>query len=54
MSCAVGRMAVHEGEDFTVSVVGGKTRLTWIGSLVSPEGAEAIETGDKVFFVGAY
>lgn len=54
MSVAVGRMAVHEGEDFTVSVVGGKTRLTWIGSLVSPTGSEAIETGDKVFWVGAY
>jgi hypothetical protein len=54
MSCAVGRLMVHEGEDFTVSVVDGKTRLTWIGSLVNPDGAEAIETGDKVFFVGAY
>lgn len=54
MSCAVGRMAIHEGEDFTVSVVGGKTRLTWIGSLLNPSGEEKIETGDKVFFVGAY
>lgn len=54
MSCAVGRMAIHEGEDYTVSVVAGKTRLTWIGSLVNPGGAEAMETGDKVFFVGAY
>ena len=54
MSCAVGRMAVHEGEDFTTSVVEGKTRLTWIGSLLAPGGAEAIETGDKVFFVGTY
>jgi hypothetical protein len=54
MSAAVGRMAIHEGEDYTISVVGGKTRLTWIGSLVNPGGAEAIETGDKVFFVGAY
>jgi hypothetical protein len=54
MSVAVGRLAVHEGEDFTVSVVEGKTRLTWIGSLVNPGGVEAIEEGDKVFFVGAY
>jgi hypothetical protein len=54
MSCAVGRMAVHEGEDFTVSVVGGKTRLTWIGSLLHPGGQEAIETGDNVFVVYAY
>ena len=54
LTVAVGRILVHEGEDFDVSVVDGKTRLTWIGSLVSPEGEEAIETGDKVFFVGAY
>jgi hypothetical protein len=54
MSCAVGRLMVHEDEDFTVSIVDGKTRLTWIGSLVNPSGDEAIETGDKVFFVGAY
>jgi hypothetical protein len=43
---------VHE--DFTVSVVDGKTRLTWIGSLVNPSGDEAIETGDKVFYSGAF
>jgi hypothetical protein len=54
MSCSVGRLAVHEGEDYTVSVVEGKTRLTWIGSLVNPGGAEAIDSGDKIFFVGAY
>jgi hypothetical protein len=54
MSCSVGRLAVHEGEDYTVSVVGGKTRLTWINSLANPSGAEKIETGDKIFFVGAY
>jgi hypothetical protein len=54
MSCAVGRLMVHEDEDFTVSVVDGKTRLTWIGSLVNPSGEEKIETGDKVFFVGCY
>jgi hypothetical protein len=54
MSVAVGRAAVHEGEDFTVSVVDNKTRLTWVGSLVNPDGEEAIEEGDKVFFVGAY
>lgn len=53
-SVSVGRLMVHEGEDFTVSVVEGKTRLTWIGSLVNPGGEEAIETGDKVFFSGAF
>jgi hypothetical protein len=50
----VSRLAAHKDLDYTVSVVGGVTRLTWIGSLVNPGGAEAIETGDKVFFVGAY
>lgn len=54
LTVSVGRLSVHEGEDFTVSVVGGKTRITWIGSLVNPDGAEAIETGDKVFWSGAY
>jgi hypothetical protein len=54
LSVSVGRLSVHEGEDFTVSAVGGKTRITWIGSLVNPDGAEAIETGDKVFWSGAY
>jgi hypothetical protein len=54
MSCAVGRMAVHEGEDFITSIVDGKTRITWVGSLLAPGGAEAIEEGDKIFFVGAY
>jgi hypothetical protein len=51
---SVGRAVVHEGEDFTVSVVSGKTRLTWINSLANPNGEEKIETGDKVFFVGSF
>lgn len=54
LSVAVGRLALHEGEDYTVSVVGGVTRLTWIGSIAHPDGAEKIETGDKVFYAGAY
>lgn len=54
LSVAVGRLMIHEGEDFTVSVVEGKTRLTWIGSLVNPGGEEAIETNDKIFFSGAF
>ena len=53
MSVCIGRLMIHEGEDFTVSVVGGKTRLTWINYL-AVGGAQAIQTGDKVFFVGAY
>jgi hypothetical protein len=54
MSCAVGRLAVHEGEDFDVTVVGGKSRIVWKGSLLSPSGEECIETGMNVFVVYAY
>jgi hypothetical protein len=54
LTVAVGRILVHEDQDFTVSVEDGKTRLTWIGSLVNPDGEEAIETGDKVFWSGTY
>jgi hypothetical protein len=50
---AVGRLMVHKDEDYTVSVVGGKTRLTWIGAFAS-NGAEAIESGDVVFITYAY
>lgn len=45
----IGRLAIHEGVDYTLSVVGGKTRLTWIGSLVNPGGDEAVEVGDKFY-----
>jgi hypothetical protein len=54
ISVSVSRAMVHENEDFTVSVVGGVTRLTWINSLANPDGEEKIEEGDKVFWVGAY
>jgi hypothetical protein len=54
LSVTVGRLAVHEGVDYTTSVIAGKTRLTWIGSLVNPGGSEPIETGDNVFFSGAF
>ena len=54
LSSANGRAAFHEGEDYTVSVVGGKTRLTWINSFANPDGEEKIETGDKLFFVYVY
>ena len=45
----VGRLAVHEGVDYNVSVVGGKTRITWAGTLVNPTGVESIEIGDRVY-----
>jgi DNA-binding beta-propeller fold protein YncE len=54
LSMSVGRLAVHEDEDYTTSIVGGLTRITWIGSLLNPSGSEKIETGDKVFWSGAY
>jgi hypothetical protein len=54
MSCAVGRLAVHEGEDFDVTIVGGKSRLVWKGSLLAPSGEESIESGMSVFVVYAY
>jgi hypothetical protein len=54
MSCAVGRLALHEGEDFDVSVVGGKSRLVWKGSLLAPSGEECIESGMNIFVVYAY
>lgn len=54
LSVSVGRLMVHEGEDFTVSVVGGVSRLTWINSLANPSGEEKIESGDKVFWSGAF
>lgn len=53
-SCAIGRLAIHEGEDFSLSIVGGVSRLTWIGSMVNPSGAEAVEAGQNVFVVYAY
>jgi hypothetical protein len=45
----VGRLAVHEGVDYTLSTVSGKTRITWAGSLVNPSGVESIELGDRVY-----
>jgi len=54
MSCAVGRAMIHESIDFTVSTVNGKTRLTFIGSLVNPTGEEAIDATDMVHVVYAY
>lgn len=49
----LGRIPVHEGEDYTLSVVGGKTRLTWAGDLL-PGGIGAIATGDKLYINYAY
>jgi len=47
---SVGRLMIHEGatEDFTVSTVGGVSRMTFLNSLVHP-GNEALSAGDVVY-----
>lgn len=45
----IGRIALHEGQDFSVSVVAGKSRLTWSGPFMVG-GIEEIEEGMKLFF----
>jgi predicted nucleic acid-binding Zn-ribbon protein len=50
----VNRLSVHKDEDYTVSVVGGKTRLTWINSFANPDGEEKIEEGDSIFVTFYY
>lgn len=49
----VGRLALHAGEDYTVSVVGGVTKLTWAGDF-AVGGVEGIEAGDKIKVTYAY
>ena len=44
----VGRLMVHKDEDFSVSVVDGKSVLTWMGDFATG-GSEAIEEGDVIF-----
>ena len=45
---AIGRLMVHQDEDFTVSVVNGVSRLTWIGDFAAG-GVEAVTEGDFIF-----
>lgn len=47
---SVGRLMIHEGasDDFTVSVVAGKTRMTFVGNLVAPS-EEQLAAGDVLF-----
>jgi predicted nucleic acid-binding Zn-ribbon protein len=51
ISAFVDRLAIHEGasEDFTVSVVGGVTRVTFVNDLVTP-GQSQLSNGDSVYF----
>jgi len=47
---SVGRLMIHEGvgEDFTMSVVGGVSRLTFVGNLTSSS-AEQLAEGDILY-----
>ena len=44
----VGRLMAHKDEDYSVSVVDGKTVLTWMGDFAQG-GSEGIESGDVIF-----
>lgn len=44
----VDRLAIHQGEDFTISVVGGVTRITFAGDLVSP-GQSQLDASDNIY-----
>lgn len=44
----VDRLAIHQGEDFTISVVGGVTRITFAGDLVSP-GQSNLDASDNIY-----
>ena len=48
----VGRLGIHNTEDYTTSVVSGKTRITFANSLATG-GAEELVAGDKLFFTYA-
>lgn len=47
---SVGRLMIHEGsaEDYTVSVVAGKTQMAFVGNLVHPS-EEELAVGDVIF-----
>lgn len=45
----VDRLAIHEGEDYSVSVVGGVTKITFSGD-IGPSGVSPLESGDTIYF----
>jgi hypothetical protein len=49
----VDRLALYEGDDYTLAVIGGVTRVTFIGSLVV-SGQEQLVAGDVIHVRGAY
>jgi hypothetical protein len=44
----VGRLNTFKGVDYTLSIVNGKTKITWIGELAS-SGVSPMSSGDKIF-----
>lgn len=53
MNAFVDRLAVFETDDYTLSTVGGVTRMTFVGNLVAP-GKESLSIGDVVRVKYAY
>jgi hypothetical protein len=49
----ITRTIVYPGIDYTVSVVNGKTRLTFIGELANPTGSYCVIEGDDFYCVYA-
>jgi hypothetical protein len=49
----VGRLALHKTEDYTTSVEGGVTRITFTGSIATGQ-PEALVAGDALFFTYQY
>lgn len=47
IQASVDRLLIHQGDDFTVSTVGGVTRLTFTGPLVGA-GAEKLQANDVI------
>jgi len=46
----VDRLAIHEDQDFTVSEVSGKSRITFTGDLIPPSGSSPLDADDNLFF----
>jgi hypothetical protein len=44
----VDRLAIHQAEDFTLSVVGGVTRITFAGDLIAP-GVSSLAADDNIY-----
>lgn len=49
ISAFVDRLAIHQDEDFTVSVVGGVTRITFAGELIPPSGQSQLDENDNIY-----